>query len=475
MQTPFDGCLNYDCFEYNPSFCMRKPLRPLILLFFLPILFSLPSAAQQPYGAETAADTLGESKSLSALQVEYLLNRDIPSGQLPSGVFKITDLLRLPLSSSIDLQLPERKPLAPPPYSWQPGAPSLPIKLGQGVKQIHEYNQASIRAINELKLSAPSLVQREEGELLAHRMNISTVEASAPVVQAEVAPPLSGVNPSDQLHGITLGRKYWFPGLESAIQFSQTYISPNWHKGGNSALSLHSKQLLKLDFKKEKINWANELEWRLGLNTELRDSLRNYNITEDLLRLRSNLGLKAFKDWFYTFDIEARTQLFEQRSEDKSVVYSAFASPLTLTAGLGMKWVVDKKSKTHYGRRFRLDLNVAPLAYDFKWSHRKDIDMVRHGFEAGKNIYSAIGSMLRANMIIDFSDTFSWESRLYYNTSYKRIETEFENSLAFAFNRYFSTRINLLLRFDDAVHVSPEYKTRLQIYEMITVGFDLKI
>ena len=157
------------------------------------------------------------------------------------------------------------------------------------------------------------------------------------------------------------------------------------------------------------------------------------------------------------------------------MVYSAFASPLTLTAGLGMKWVVDNKSKTHYGRRFRLDLNIAPLAYDFKWSARKDIDMTRHGFEEGKNIYSAIGSMLRANMIWDFTDTFAWESRLYYNTSYKRVETEFENSLVFAFSRYISTRINVLLRYDDAVPITPENKSRLQIYEMLTIGFDLKI
>ncbi len=101
--------------------------------------------------------------------------------------------------------------------------------------------------------------------------------------------------------------------------------------------------------------------------------------------------------------------------------------------------------------------------------------MTRHGFKDGKYIYSAIGSMMRANMIWNFTDSFAWESRLYYNTSYKRVETEFENSLIFAFNRYFSTRVNVQLRFDDAVPLSAEYPSRLQTYQMLTIGFDLKI
>ena len=453
------------------------------LLSLIALIGSYPLAAQ----ADHLTDHQSEADSVTApvvelttLKVRYLLDRSNPVAPLPKEVLPTTLLVAAPLSSAVSViptvQAPELSlDLTPSLVSKSdPIATALQNEELQ-LPLLQQYYERSLQSVNQLKLTYPTLISRQEGDLLAHRIDMTTVGSSKPIVAGTINTPFAGVDASDQLHGVTLGRKYWFPGLESNIQFSQTYISPNWHKGGNSALALHSKQLLRLSYEKDKVNWLNELEWRLGLNAEIRDSLQGYNVSDDLLRLRSNLGIKAFKGWYYSLDVEARTQAFEQRSEDKKVLYSAFASPLTLTAGLGMKWVVDNKSKTHYGRRFRLDLNIAPLAYDFKWSARKDIDMTRHGFEEGKNIYSAIGSMLRANMIWDFTDTFAWESRLYYNTSYKRIETEFENSLVFAFSRYISTRINVLLRYDDAVPLTPENKSRLQIYEMLTIGFDLKI
>ncbi|AEE13116.1 DUF3078 domain-containing protein [Porphyromonas asaccharolytica] len=453
------------------------------LLSLIALIGAYPLTAQTTLSTEIQSETDSVTAStveLTTLKVQYLLNRSNPVAPLPKEVLPTTLLLQTPLSSAVSviptIQSPELSiDLTPSLVSnGDPLATALHREELQ-LPILQQYYERSLQSVNQLKLAIPTLITRREGDLLAHRIDMTTVGSSKPAVDAAINTPFAGVNASDQLHGVTLGRKYWFPGLESNIQFSQTYISPNWHKGGNSALALHSKQLLRLSYEKDKVNWLNELEWRIGLNAEIRDSLQGYNISDDLLRLRSNLGIKAFKGWYYSLDVEARTQAFEQKSEDKTVIYSAFASPLTLTAGLGMKWVVDNKSKTHYGRRFRLDLNIAPLAYDFKWSARKDIDMTRHGFEEGKNIYSAIGSMLRANMIWDFTDTFAWESRLYYNTSYKRVETEFENSLIFAFNRYFSTRVNVLLRYDDAVPLTPENRSRLQIYEMLTVGFDLKI
>ncbi len=454
-----------------------------VILSLIVLIGSYPLVAQADHSTsyKSEADSVtAPVVELTTLKVQYLLDRSNPVAPLPKEVLPTTLLLQAPLSSAVSVIPTTRTPelsidLAPSLVSKSnPIATALHGEELQ-LPLLQQYYERSLQSVNQLKLAYPTLISRQEGDLLAHRIDITTVGSSKPIVAAAVDTPFAGVDASDQLHGVSLGRKYWFPGLESNIQFSQTYISPNWHKGGNSALALHSKQLLRLSYEKDKVNWLNELEWRLGLNAEIRDSLQGYNVSDDLLRLRSNLGIKAFKGWYYSLDVEARTQAFEQRSEDKTIVYSAFASPLTLTAGLGMKWVVDNKSKTHYGRRFRLDLNIAPLAYDFKWSARKDIDMTRHGFEEGKNIYSAIGSMLRANMIWDFTDTFAWESRLYYNTSYKRVETEFENSLVFAFSRYISTRINVLLRYDDAVPITPENKSRLQIYEMLTIGFDLKI
>ena len=348
------------------------------LLSLIALIGAYPLTAQTTLSTEIQSETDSVTAStveLTTLKVQYLLNRSNPVAPLPKEVLPTTLLLQTPLSSAVSviptIQSPELSiDLTPSLVSnGDPLATALHREELQ-LPILQQYYERSLQSVNQLKLAIPTLITRREGDLLAHRIDMTTVGSSKPAVDAAINTPFAGVNASDQLHGVTLGRKYWFPGLESNIQFSQTYISPNWHKGGNSALALHSKQLLRLSYEKDKVNWLNELEWRIGLNAEIRDSLQGYNISDDLLRLRSNLGIKAFKGWYYSLDVEARTQAFEQKSEDKTVIYSAFASPLTLTAGLGMKWVVDNKSKTHYGRRFRLDLNIAPLAYDFKWSAR---------------------------------------------------------------------------------------------------------
>ena len=288
------------------------------LLSLVALLGLHPLAAQTSLltDHESEADSVtAPAVELTTLKVQYLLDRSNPVAPLPKEVLPTTLLLQAPLSSAVSVI-----PTAQAPELSIDLAPSLVSKSNPLATAWHgeelqlsilqQYYERSLQSVNQLKLTTPTLISRQESDLLAHRIDITTVGSSKPIVAATVNTPFAGVDASDQLHGVTLGRKYWFPGLESNIQFSQTYISPNWHKGGNSALALHSKQLLRLSYEKDKVNWLNELEWRLGLNAEIRDSLHGYNVSDDLLRLRSNLGIKAFKGWYYSLDVEARTQDF---------------------------------------------------------------------------------------------------------------------------------------------------------------------
>ena len=114
------------------------------------------------------------------------------------------------------------------------------------------------------------------------------------------------------------------------------------------------------------------------------------------------------------------------------------------------------------------------------YSLDKDIDLGRHGFkkneETGEfeNHLSQFGSTVNATMTFNFSRTVSWYSRFYYFTSYDRILGEFENILTMAISRYFSTTINLNLRYDDSVTKNPEFERYLQINELLSFGFNYK-
>ena len=344
------------------------------------------------------------------------------------------------------------------------------------ITAVEEFKKgAEIDRLNmeRFQLRNPSLLVASAADLSASRFVMETVSAEDPSLK--VASTIeNGAIPKPPM-GVSLERRYWKPGWESIVQFSENYVSPNWHKGGNSALNLYNKQLFRMDYNKDRISWLNELDWRLSVFTSAADTVSRFRVAEDLLKLRSNFGVRAVENLFYTLDVEARTQLFTMREENKTARLSDLFSPIIVNVGLGMKYTLDKSFPNHYGRRLRLNVNVAPLAYDFRWSMRTDIDMQRHGFKEGKRTYSAFGSMLKAEMIFDVTSQLSWRSYLYYNTSYHRVETEWENGLNYAFSRFFSARINVQLRYDDAAPRTEEMRSRLQINQLLSIGFSMTL
>lgn len=272
-------------------------------------------------------------------------------------------------------------------------------------------------------------------------------------------------------------RKYWIPSFESSIQFSQNYISENWYKGGSSSLNLYMRTYGALLYAKDNIRWNNEFEDKLSLYSADPTSRSRYRISEDLFRLRSNFGIRASKRWLYTLDAEARTQLFSTFNDRRTVTQSALLSPLTSNIGLGMQYSYSTKSKRVYGRSFAFSMNVAPLSHTMRVTNRQDIDLARHGLSIDKPYYHRLGSTMRMNLQRDFSMDIAWTSRVYFNTSYSNVEAEWENTLTMRIGRYFSTRINVHLRYDDSVKPrdASDWAKFVQVNEVLSFGFNYKL
>ncbi|MDO4692289.1 MAG: DUF3078 domain-containing protein [Porphyromonadaceae bacterium] len=273
-------------------------------------------------------------------------------------------------------------------------------------------------------------------------------------------------------------RRYWIPAFECSAQFSQNHVSDNWHKGGSSNLNLIMRSYASMIYLKKSINWKTELESKLSIyNTDKseKDRVRSFRIADDLLRLRSNFGLKASKRWFYTLDTEARTQLLNNYKGNTNVLQSALLAPMTLNIGLGMKFDYSSKSTKVYRRKFAYSMNLAPISYTYRSTARRDIDLGRHGLSEQKPSFHRFGSTLRASMQWDINMNLTWQSRFYFNTSYANVETEWENTLDMKIGRYFSTRINVQLRFDDAVRPASGWNRYLQFNELISFGFNYRL
>ena len=273
-------------------------------------------------------------------------------------------------------------------------------------------------------------------------------------------------------------RRYWISAFESAIQFSQNYVSENWYKGGSSNLNLFTKNNLRYDYKKDKTQITNELEFKASIYTAPKDTLRNYKIGDDVFRIHSNVGYEAFSKWYYTFDAEFKTQFFTNYQENQDIKQAAFLSPFSLNFGLGMKYELNKEFNKY--KKIQFSTNLAPISYTYMYS-RQEIDYSRHGFnkdeETGEyeNRLSQIGSTIRADLAFDFNRHVSWQSRLYFFTTYgNHTIGEFENTLVLAISRFFSTRIYFHLRYDDGVEKTEDNKSYFQLNELLSFGFNYK-
>jgi len=279
-------------------------------------------------------------------------------------------------------------------------------------------------------------------------------------------------------------RQYWTSGFESAIQFSQNYISPNWHKGGSSNLNLFTKNHLQYDYKKDKVQFTNYMDLNTSVYTTPKGTdKRKYKMGDDLLRLHTNFGYQAYNKWYYTFDVEFKTQMFNNYKENSDQKQAAFLAPYSVNLGLGMKYELNK-TFTQKGKNLKLNVNLAPASYKYMYSRIKDnkgLDLGRHGLEKKKgtedqyeHVLSQFGSTINANFTFNFNRNVSWQSRLYYFTSYDRVEAEFENTLVMAISRFFSTRIYCNIRFDDGATKNEDFDSYFQINELLSFGFNYK-
>lgn len=276
------------------------------------------------------------------------------------------------------------------------------------------------------------------------------------------------------IEGVKIDRVYWVKTGEHSLQFSQNYFSPNWHRGGTSNLNINSNQIINVNYQKDKVRFNNRLEWRLSIFSAPDDSLRSYKIGDDLIRYYGDFGLDAYKKtWSYSVNLEAKTQMLTSHLPNKDELRSAFMSPLYLNTGIGMKYNLDKKSKTVRHRRIRLAVSISPLSVNYKYVGNSDVNQERFGIPEGKKSIFDKGSTLTSNMTYDFTKYISWKSRIKYFTNYSKVEAEFENTLNVSLSQYFSTRLYLHLRYDDGVPSHPDYKY-LQINEVVSFGLNFK-
>ncbi len=258
---------------------------------------------------------------------------------------------------------------------------------------------------------------------------------------------------------------FWTFSGDYALQFLQNYVSGNWYKGGESNYSALVSLVMQANYNnKQKVKWENRLELKYGMQSSRSDSLHSFKSTEDLIRLTSKLGLQATKRWYYTVQFIGNTQFSHSYRSNDPKIYSAFAAPLNINLSIGMDYSVDWMN-----HRLKGNFHLAPLAYNMKYTRMLELTR-RLGIKDGNHFLHDFGSEFTVDLEWQLMESFTWKTRLYGYSTYKRTELEWENTFTFRFNRYISSRVFIYPRFDDGVSRDDHYAF-WQLKEFASIGF----
>ena len=288
-------------------------------------------------------------------------------------------------------------------------------------------------------------------------------------IREELAKPIE----ETKLEAEEVKRRHWIRTFNASLQFSQAYVSPNWYQGGNNNLNVLGQIYYNVKLNEQfhpNLLFDFTSQYKLGMNSAPDDSLRNYSISDDLLQLNLNMGLKAVKRWYYSFTGQFKTQLLNSYTSNTRNLRSAFLSPGVLNLGVGMTYKYTNAKKT-----FSFDASLPLIAYNLKICTNERLNETQFGIKEGHKTISSYGSTVELKLFWKISSNISYNTRLFAFTDYTRLQSDWENTLVFEINKFLTTQIYAHLRYDThGIQVDESKWKKLQLKEILSIGFSYK-
>ena len=267
--------------------------------------------------------------------------------------------------------------------------------------------------------------------------------------------------------------KNWLNTFESSLQFSQSYLSPNWYKGGQGNLNAIGQVVWNNKLNTvyhPNIMFETTVQYKLAMNNAPDDTLHTYNVAEDNFRINSKFGVKAFNRWFYSLTLQFKTQFLHSYQKNTSNMLAAFLSPAELNMGLGMTYNYANPKGT-----LAFDASISPVAWNLKTCSNHRIDPASVGITNGRRVDNQIGFNAECKMRWNICKNITYTSRLFTFTDYSYIQGDWENTFQFDINRFLSTQVFVHLRYDSSVKLPADASWRYwQLKEILSFGFSYR-
>lgn len=266
-----------------------------------------------------------------------------------------------------------------------------------------------------------------------------------------------------------IAKRHWLHLFNTALQFSQAYLSDNWYQGGNNYLSLLFNFLWDVQLNTvyhPNLMFRSVLSYKLGLNTERNDPYRKYSISQDLFQYNLTFGIKATNNWYYSLTGQFKTQLLNNYKKNTDIRMTSLLSPGELNVGLGMTY-----SKTNKNKTVVFNASIAPISYNLKTCIDPEIDPTQYNVRAGHKTNNEIGSSAELTFNAKVFGNVTYKTRLFLFSDYSYFLNDWENTLDFQFNKFFSTQIYAHLRYDSSApsDISGKWH-KWMLKEILSVG-----
>lgn len=325
-------------------------------------------------------------------------------------------------------------------------------------------------AFAKMYVNNPGIVEQTEDDIMQAgtlRSDVNTTLTTDSKLSDKVVTVDLGAELDEEVELVTRRPNFWKLSGSGSLHFTQNYFSENWYQGGEDNYSFLGLLTLKAIYdNKKNIQWENTLEGRLGFQTTGEsDDYHSLKPTDNLLRLTTKFGYKAYKKLFYTTQVQAYTQIVPLYAANTDDIKTDFLSPLNLTVSVGLDYKFETRNQ-----KFKGNVYLAPCAYNMKYVNRLELAK-NHGIEEGHHAFHNFGPSITVNAKWQIVKNVSWSTRMYWISDFSYTNIEWENTFNFTINKYLSAKLFVYPRFDDSNSKSDKEKQNYMMFkELLSLG-----